>query len=145
MSPSAVAVERVLWLAAIDRCLHTTAGDSPAVVAATRDLLTLTARHRAALYAAVPVPEARVLRWILAVRAHAPSGLVTWRAAIVAWAAVACWTDAPGGRWGALADAGAALAGALDAAIGGDGWVPGTWRAASELRATMGEWMREAG
>jgi hypothetical protein len=41
-------------------------------------------------------------------------GTAAERAATVVWAAVGAWTDAPSGRWGALADAGADLGDALD-------------------------------
>ena len=57
-------------------------------------------------------------RWILAVRAALPPGAPAERAAVVLWAAVGAWTDAPQGRWGALADAASDLADALDAGAG---------------------------
>ena len=59
------------------------------------------------------------------------AGTPAERAAVVLWSAVGAWTDAPQGRWGALADAGADLGDALD--VGGT-VVP---RRATALRETM--------
>ena len=66
------------------------------------------------LYAQVPVEAARESRWILAVQGSLPPGTKAQRAAVAVWAAIGAWTDAPSGRWGALADSAADLGDALD-------------------------------
>ena len=131
MTPSRAAVERVLWLAAVDCCLTSTGADSTEVrrsYAALRRLIDWVAPS---LYAQAPTDAAAESRWILAVRAALPPGAPAERAAVVLWSAVGAWTDAPQGRWGALADAGADLGDALD--VGGT-VVP---RRATALRETM--------
>jgi len=125
------AIERVLWLAAVDRCLRCGPRDGDEVRAAYRDLRALIDRAAPSLYAQVPVDAVREARWLVAVRAALPEGTPAERAATVVWAAVGAWTDAPNGRWGALADAALALGDALDA--GGTA----TLRSATALRETM--------
>ena len=129
MTPSPAAVERVLWLAAVDRCLTSTGADSTEVRRAYAVLRRLIDWVAPSLYAQAPIDAAAESRWILAVRAALPSGAPAERAAAVLWSAVGAWTDAPQGRWGALADAAADLADALD---GGAGCARGT-----ALRETM--------
>lgn len=68
------------------------------------------------------------------------AGTPAERAATVVWAAVGAWTDAPSGRWGALADAGADLGDALD--VGGT-VVPRRATALRESMAVMWRTMEE--
>lgn len=139
VAPSWAAVERVLWLAALDRCLRCGRADSGATLAAYRDVRRLIDRHAPALYAQTPVADAVEARWIIAARDAVGVGTPQERAVVIVWAAVGAWTDAPSGRWDALADAGAVLAEALDA--GRDARVTG--RVATKLRAVMAETWRE--
>jgi len=129
--PSPAAVERVLWLAAVDRGLRCGPRDSDVVRAAYRALRALVDRVAPSLYAQTPLDEAREVVWIGRMREALDAGTPAERAATVVWAAVGAWTDAPSGRWGALADAGADLGDALD--VGGV-VVP---RRATALRETM--------
>ena len=129
--PSPAAVERVLWLAAVDRCLRCGPRDAVEVRAAYRDLRALIDRAAPSLYAQTPIDAVRESRWLVAARAALPEGTPAERAATVVWAAVGAWTDAPSGRWGALADAGADLGDALD--VGGTV----TLRSATALRGVM--------
>lgn len=141
LAPSWAAVERVLWLAAIDRCLRCGPSDSAATLRAYRGLRRLIDRDAPALYAATPVADAAESRWIIAAREAVDDGTPQERASVIVWAAVGAWTDAPSGRWDALADAGGALAEALDATVL-DGRHPvETARVATKLRAVMaGVW-----
>jgi len=129
--PSPAAVERVLWLAAVDRCLRCGPRDGVEVRAAYRDLRALIDRAAPSLYAQTPIDAGRESRWLVAARGALPEGTPAERAATVVWAAVGAWTDAPSGRWGDLADAALALGDALDAG----GTV--TLRSATALRETM--------
>ena len=129
--PSPAAVERVLWLAAVDRGLRCGPRDADEVRAAYRALRALIDRAAPSLYAQTPLDEAREVVWIGRMRESLDEGTPAERAATVVWAAVGAWTDAPSGRWGALADAGADLGDALD--VGGT-VVP---RRATALRETM--------
>ena len=143
LRPSWAAVERVLWLAAIDRCLRPSPDDSTSALAAHWHLRALIDRHAPSLYAQTPVADAAEARWIIAAREAVDVGTPQERAAVIVWAAVAAWTDAPSGRWGALADAGTVLAEALDATVL-DGRHPGeTGRVAEKLRAVMATVWRE--
>ncbi len=145
IAPSWAAVERVLWLAAIDRALRCGPSDSAATLRAYRGLRRLIDRDAPALYAATPVADAAESRWIIAAREAVDDGTPQERASVIVWAAVASWTDAPSGRWGALADAGGALAEALDAVVL-DGRHPGeTARVATKLRGVMAVVWREMG
>jgi hypothetical protein len=139
--PSPAAIERVLWLAAVDRCLRCGPRDGDEVRAAYRDLRALIDRAAPSLYAQTPIDAARESRWLVAARAALPEGTPAERAATVVWAAVGAWTDAPNGRWGDLADAAADLGDWLD--VGGV-VVP---RRATALRETMADVWRtmEAG
>ena len=132
------AIERVLWLAAVDRCLRCGPRDAVEVRAAYRDLRALIDRAAPSLYAQVPIDAVLEAQWIVAARAALPEGTPAERAATVVWAAVGAWTDAPHGRWGDLADAAADLGDWLD--VGGV-IVP---RRATALREAMVE-MWEAG
>jgi hypothetical protein len=131
VGPSPAAIERVLWLAAVDRCLRCGPRDADEVRAAYRDLRALIDRAAPSLYAQTPIDAVRESRWLVAVRDAIGPGTPAERAAVVVWAAVGAWTDAPSGRWGALADAGADLGDALD--VGGTV----TLRSATALRGVM--------
>ena len=138
--PAPAAIERVLWLAAVDRCLRCGPRDGDEVRAAYRVLRALIDRAAPSLYAQTPIDAARESRWLVAARAALHEGTPAERAATVVWAAVGAWTDAPNGRWGALADAALALGDALD--VGG---VVLPLRSATTLRdvmVTMWEEMR---
>jgi len=141
VGPSPAAIERVLWLAAVDRCLRCGPRDADEVRAAYRVLRALIDRAAPSLYAQTPIDAVRESRWLVAARAALPEGTPAERAATVVWAAVGAWTDAPSGRWGDLADAGADLGDWLD--VGGV-VVP---RRATALRETMADVWRtmEAG
>jgi hypothetical protein len=141
LAPSWTAIERALWLAALDRCLRATAADSVEVQSTYRVLRALIDWVAPSLYAATPIDAARESRWIVALRDALPEGTPGARASAVVWAAVGAWTDGPQGRWGALADAALDLGEALDAGEAG------TLRSAEALRATMaGQWREmEAG
>lgn len=117
MTPSHAAVERVLWLAAVDRGLRCGPRDSDVVRGAYAVLRRLIDRVAPSLYAQAPIDGAREVVWIGRMREALDAGTPAERAATVVWAAVGAWTDAPSGRWGALADAGADLGDALD--VGG--------------------------
>ena len=118
MTPSPAAIERVLWLAAVDRCLVSTGADSTEVRRAYAHLRRLIDRAAPSLYAQAPIDPSRESRWIIDVRAALPPGTPAERAAIVLWAACGAWTDAPSGRWGELADLAGDLADALDGVAG---------------------------
>jgi hypothetical protein len=133
VGPSPAAVERVLWLAAVDRCLRCGPRDADEVRAAYRVLRALIDRAAPSLYAQTPVDAVRESRWLVAARGALHEGTPAERAATVVWAAVGAWTDAPSGRWGDLADAALALGDALDAG----GTV--TLRSATALRETMAD------
>ena len=135
--PSLAAVERVLWLAAVDRGLRCGPRDGVIVRAAYSALRSLIDRVAPSLYAQTPLDEAREVVWIGRMRESLDAGTPAERAATVVWAAVSAWTDAPSGRWGALADAGADLGDALD--VGGT-VVP---RRATALRGVMADVWRE--
>ena len=137
LAPSWTATERVLWLAAVDRCLRATAADPVEVLATYRALRALIDWVAPSLYAQTPLDEAREVVWIGRMREALDAGTPAERAATVVWAAVGAWTDAPSGRWGTLADAGADLGDALD--VGGT-VVP---RRATALRETMAVVWRE--
>ena len=118
MTPSPAAVERALWLAAVDRCLTSTAADSTEVRRAYGHLRRLIDRAAPSLYAQAPIDAAAESRWILAVRGALYPGPPAERAAVVLWSAVGAWTDAPSGRWGDLAALASDLADALDGGAG---------------------------
>ena len=135
--PAPAAIERVLWLAAVDRCLRCGPRDADEVRAAYRDLRALIDRAAPSLYAQTPIDAERESRWLVAVRAALPEGTPAERAATVVWAAGGAWTDAPSGRWGTLADAAMDLGDALD--VGGTV----TLRRSTTLRETMVDVWRE--
>ena len=128
---SPAAVERVLWLAAVDRGLRCGPRDSDVVRGSYRALRALLDRVAPSLDEQTPLDEAREVVWIGRLRQALDAGTPAESAATVVWAAVGAWTDAPSGRWGALADAGADLGDALD--VGGV-VVP---RRATALRGVM--------
>ena len=141
LAPSPAAVERVLWLAAVDRGLRCGPRDSDDVRAAYRALRALIDWVAPSLYAQTPLVEAQEVVWIGRMREALDAGTTAERAATVVWAAVGAWTDAPTGRWGALCDAGADLGDALD--VGGV-VVPRRATALREAMATVWRTM-EAG
>jgi len=145
LAPGWPAMERVLYLAALDRCLRSSATDRSDVRAAYRDLRRVIDVRAPTLYAQTPVDGAAESRWIIAARDAVADGSATERAAVLVWAAVAAWTDAPQGAWGALADAGSALAEALDAEVLDGGHPAETGRVAGKLRAVMADGWREMG
>ena len=144
LAPSWVAVERVLWLAALDRCLRPSPdGERVDVGLAHLGLRRMILRHAPGLYAQTPIDRDREVVWIGRAREAMADASPQEREAVIVWAAVGAWTDAPSGRWGALADAGGALAEALDATVL-DGRHPvETARVATKLRAVMAETWRE--
>jgi hypothetical protein len=147
LAPSWAAVERVLYLVALSAALRPTADDGAAVVSAWRALDARMQRDWTALVSSAPVDGARGRRWIVAARDAARAEVaalgctgdaaVTARAAVLVWAAVASWTDAPSGRWGELATLAAVLAEELDGAVLDGGHEAETGRAACGLRAVM--------
>lgn len=143
VGPSLPAVERVLYLAAVDRCLRVGRSDTSAVLAAHHDLRRVVTRYAPALYAATPLDSSRETVWCERAREAIGAGSPTERAAVLVWAAVASWTDAPSGRWGELADAGAVLAEALDGAVLAGRHEAETARVATKLRAVMADVWRE--
>lgn len=118
MTPSRAAIERVLWLAAVDRGLRCGPRDSDVVRGAYAALRRLIDWVAPSLYAQAPIEEAREIVWIGRMRDALPEGTSAERAATVLWAAVGAWTDAPSGRWSALADAASDLADASDGGAG---------------------------
>lgn len=143
LAPSWAAVERVLWLAALDRCLRPSPeGERVDVGLAHLGLRRMILRHAPGLYRATPVDHDAETVWIGRAREALVDASPQEREAVIVWAAVGAWTDAPSGRWDALADAGTVLAEALDA--GRDSRVTG--RVASKLRAVMeGVWREMEG
>ena len=136
LSPSPAAVERVLWLAAVARALRVSTSDSAATRAAYRDLRRVIDVRGPTLYAQTPVDGSRETVWIGRAREAIEAGSPQERAAVLLWAAVGAWTDAPSGAWGALADGGEALAETL--AVSG-----AVLRVADRLRGVMVETWRE--
>ena len=136
LAPSPAAVERVLWLAAIDRALRVSTADSAETRAAYRDLRRVIDVRGPTLYAQTPVDGSRETVWIGRAREAIEAGSPQERAAVLLWAAVGAWTDAPSGAWGALADAASALAETL--AVGDR-----VLRVADRLRGVMVETWRE--
>jgi hypothetical protein len=98
--------------------LTSTAADSTEVRRAYGHLRRLIDRAAPSLYAQAPIDAAAEARWIVAVRGALYPGPPAERAAVVLWAAVGAWTDAPSGRWGDLAALAADLADALDGGAG---------------------------
>ena len=140
VAPSWVAVERVLYLAAIDRRLRVAASDPADVRRAYSALRRLIDHHAADLYTLAPVDDDRETVWIERARESIADGTSHDRAAVLVWAAALAWTDAPAGRWGELADAAAVLAHEL---LGGHK-PRAVGRAATKLR-DVGRGLWEAG
>ncbi len=126
IAPSWAAVERVLWLAALDRCLRSTPDDTARVRIATASMRAAIGRDGARAYGECVLDDARELRWLHALRDHLrPHG--------VQGLAVLVWTDAARAPWSRLADAAERVARAMPESA--------TGRAAEELRAVMAaEW-----
>ena len=134
VAPSWAAVERVLWLAAIDQCLRPTEGDSARVLIAVQSWRAAIRRDGPRAYAECVADEARELRWLHALRDHLrPHGVQGL--AVLVWCAVLVWTDAARAPWSRLADAAERVARAMPETA--------TGRAAEELRAVMAETWRE--
>ena len=139
LSPSPAAVERVLWLSAMDRCLRPTAGDSARVLeGAVRSWRAAVERDARRAYAECVVDEADELLWLAALRErlrpHGGDGL-----AALVWCAVGVWTDAGCAPWSRLAEAAERVVRAMPE--------DATGRAADRLRGVMaGVWSEmEAG
>jgi len=133
VAPSPAAVERVLWLAAIDRCLRPTEGDAARLLIAVRSWRSAVGRDGPRAYAECVVDEDAEARWLHALRdhlrPHGADGL-----AVLVWAAVLVWTDAGRAPWSRLADAAERVVRAMPE--------DATGRAAEELRGVMAEmWM----
>lgn len=137
VAPSWAAVERVLWLAAMDRCLRSTEGDTARVVIAVQSWRAAVERDARRAYGECVVDEALELRWLHALRDHLrPHGVQGL--AVLVWCAVLVWTDAARAPWSRLADAAERVARAMPESA--------TGRAAEELRAVMaGTWAMEGG
>ena len=104
LSPSPAAVERVLYLSAMDRCLRSTPGDSARVLIAVRSWRAAVERDARRAYAECVVDEALELRWLAALREHLRPHGGDGLAALV-WCAVGVWTDAGCAPWSRLAEA----------------------------------------
>ena len=132
LAPSWSAVERVLWLAALDRCLRSTPDDTARVRIATASMRAAIGRDGPRAYGECVLDDERELRWLHALcdhlRPHGVQGL-----AVLVWCAVLVWTDAARAPWSRLADAAERVARAMPESA--------TGRAAEELRAVMAaEW-----
>lgn len=128
LAPSWAAVERVLWLAALDRCLRSTPDDTARVRIATASMRAAIGRDGLRAYGECVLDDERELRWLHALQPHGVQGL-----AVLVWCAVLVWTDAARAPWSRLADAAERVARAMPESA--------TGRAAEELRAVMaGTW-----
>ena len=134
VAPSWSATERVLWLAALDRCLRPTPGDSARVLIALRSMRAAIGRDGPRAYAECAVDEARELRWLHALRDHLRPHGVSGLAALV-WCAVLVWTDTARAPWSRLAEAAERVARAMPE--------DATGRAVEGLRAVMADVWRE--
>lgn len=137
VAPSWAATERVLWLAALDRCLRATEGDTARVLIALRSMRAAIGRDGPRAYGECVLDDERELRWLHALRDHLrPHGVQGL--AVLVWCAVLVWTDAARAPWSRLADAAERVARAMPESA--------TGRAAEELRAVMaGTWAMEGG
>jgi len=113
--------------------------DSAETRAAYRALRQLVDRCAPSFYAQTPVDGAAESAWIVRARELVTDGTPQERAAVLTWAAVAAWTDAPAGAWGQLADAASALAERLDGEVLDGGHPAETGRVARKLRDAMAE------
>ena len=134
VAPSWASTERVLWLAALDRCLRATPGDSARVLIALRSMRAAIGRDGPRAYAECAVDEARELRWLHALRDHLRPHGVSGLAALVR-CAVLVWTDTARAPWSRLAEAAERVARAMPE--------DATGRAVEGLRAVMAETWRE--
>ena len=153
LAPSWSAVERVLWLAAIDTTLREDARDGRTVRAAYRSLRARLRADAPGVYADAPaLDDAALDQWVDALRSTMDAGSGAVRSTILLWAAVEVMGEADAQPWGRIARAVEWLATALDgqvraeAARGLDGAealaasrgaVAGTGRVATKLRAEM--------
>ena len=137
VAPSPAAVERALWLAAIDRCLRPTEGDAARLLIAVRSWRVAVERDGPRAYAECVVDEAAEERWLHALRDHLrPHGVDGL--AVLVWCAVLVWTDAARAPWSRLAEAAERVVRAMPE--------DATGRAAEGLRAVMADvWARETG
>ena len=158
LAPSWAAVERVLWLAAVDTTLREDARDGRTVRAAYRSLRARLRADAPGVYADAPaLDDAALDRWVDALRSTMDAGSGAMRSTILLWAAVEVMEEADAQPWGRIARAVAWLATALDGAVraeaarGLDGeaavaamraTVAGTGRVATKLRAVMAETWR---
>lgn len=128
------AVERVLWLSAMDRCLRSTLDDSARVVIAVQSWRAAVERDARRAYAECVVDEALELRWLAALRErlrpHGARGL-----AALGWCAVGVWTDAGRAPWSRLAEAAERVVRAMPE--------DATGREAMRLRGEMADVWRE--
>ena len=134
VGPSWASTERVLWLAAIDRCLRATPGDTARVLIALRSMRSAIRRDGPRAYAECVVDEEREERWLHALRDHLRPHGVSGLAALV-WCAVLVWTDTARAPWSRLAEAAERVARAMPE--------DATGRAVEGLRAVMAETWRE--
>ena len=102
--PSWVAVERVLYLSALDCCLRPTADDSARVLIAMSSMRAAIRRDGPRAYAECVADEADEARWLHALQDHLrPQGGAGIAALL--WCAVGVWTDAGRAPWSRLAEA----------------------------------------
>lgn len=137
VAPSWPAVERVLWLAAIDRCLWPTEGDAARLLIAVRSWRAAVGRDGPRAYAECVVDEGAELRWLHALQEHLRPQGGAGLAALV-WCAVGVWTDAGRAPWSRLAEAAERVVRAMPE--------DATGAAAMGLRGVMADvWAKEAG
>ena len=134
VGPSWAAIERVLWLAALDRCLRSTDGDSARVLIALRSMRAAIGRDAGRGYAECVLDDAREERWLHALRDHLRPHGVRGLATLV-WCAVLVWTDTARAPWSRLAEAAERVARAMPEDADG--------RAVEGLRAVMAAEWRE--
>ena len=90
LAPSWAAVERVLWLAAVDTTLREDARDGRTVRAAYRSLRARLRADAPGVYADAPaLDDAALDRWVDALRSTMDAGSGAMRSTILLWAAVA--------------------------------------------------------
>ena len=76
VAPSWAAVERVLWLAALDRCLRATPGDTARVLIALRSMRSAIRRDGPRAYAECVVDEEMLARIVSQATADATRGVL---------------------------------------------------------------------
>lgn len=132
--PSPAAVERVLWLAAVDRCLWPTEGDAARLLIAVRSWRAAVGRDGPRAYAECVVDDAAEVRWLTALQEHLRPQGGGGLAALV-WCAVGVWTDAGRAPWSRLAEAAERVVRAMPE--------DATGREATALRGVMADVWRE--